>query len=289
MTSNKKLIIIILLGIVIIGIGLLISYISRPKQIVPPISDKSNKSGVIISTDKTECNKGEIIKIVVNNKLNTPILYYSGGGRFWGIEYFKDDKWTDPSYKEGGGFQLTEEKIGDTCNIAFYERMPPTELKSESSLSSQWSQKICPFGTTGPAEPRIVRYIESGQYRLTFIYGFEISSEDPYKIKDQKTIYSNEFTIKEKKGIACFQLNEQQCRNQPSCIPLGGAITTYFAEGEVETFSFEECVDKVPEYKNCKEVVKMTQMRGGSQYSKECRCCCGEGPFCKEERPYPEK
>jgi len=47
-------------------------------------------------------------------------------------------------------------------------------------------------------------------------------------------------------------------------------------------------VERVPEYENCGEVVRMTQMYGGSGHPKECRCCCGEGPFC-EERPYPEK
>ncbi len=196
MTSNKKLIIIILLGIVIIGIGLLVFNILRPKQITPPISNNSNKSGVIISTDRTEYDKGEIIKIVVNNKLNTSILYYSGGDRFWGIEYFKNNKWIDPGYEEGGGFQLTEEDIGAACYIALYERMPPIELKSGDSISHQWNQKICPFGTVSPAEPKIVRHIEGGQYRLTFTYGFETSSDDPYKLSAFQTIYSDSFTIK---------------------------------------------------------------------------------------------
>ncbi len=196
MVSNKKLVITILSAIVIIGIGLIIFYTSRPKQITPPISDNSNKSGVIISTDKIEYDKGEIIKIVVNNKLDTSILYYSDGDRFWGIEYFKDNKWIDPGYEEGGGFQLTEENIGDACYIALYERMPPVELKSGVSISHQWNQKICPFGTASPAEPRIVGYIEGGQYRLTFTYGFEISSDDPYRLSDFQTIYSNSFTIR---------------------------------------------------------------------------------------------
>ncbi len=169
---------------------------STPKQITLPISDKSNKSGVIISTDKTKYDKGEIIKIVVNNKLDTSILYYSGGGKFWGIEYFKDDKWINPAYESGGGFQLTEKNLGDSCYIALYERESPSEFKPQTNLSSQWNQKICPLGTASPAEPRIVKYIGGGQYRLTFTYGFEISSDDPYKLSGFKTVYSNSFTIK---------------------------------------------------------------------------------------------
>ena len=167
-----------------------------PKQITPPISDKSNKSGVIISTDKTKYDKGEIVKIIVNNKLDMSILYYSGGDKFWGIEYLKDDKWINPAYESGGGFQLTEKNLGDSCYIALYERESPSEFKPQTNLSSQWNQKICPFGTASPAEPRIVKYIGGGQYRLTFTYGFETSSDDPYKLSDFKTVYSNSFTIK---------------------------------------------------------------------------------------------
>jgi len=137
-----------------------------------------------------------IIKIVVDNKFDTPILYDGGGDRFWGVEYFKDDEWTNLAYKESGGFQLTEENIGDTCYITFYERVPLAELKPGSSLSNQWSQKICPFGTADPAEPRTVRYIESGRYRFTFVYGSGTTNNDSFRLSDSKTAYSNSFIIK---------------------------------------------------------------------------------------------
>jgi len=156
----------------------------------------SDKSGVIISTDKTEYNKVEIIKIVVCNQFDTSVLYCSGGDRFWDIEYFKDNKWMHPAYEKGGGFQLTEKNVGESCYVALYERMPPVELKSGSTLSGQWNQKICPFGTTGPDEPKTVKYIEKGQYRIVFIYGFTVSSDDPYRLSDFQTVYSNSFTIK---------------------------------------------------------------------------------------------
>ncbi len=169
----------------------------KPSEIkIIQSTDNSNKSGVIISTDKTEYNKGEIIKIVVNNKLDKSVLYSSGGDRFWNIEYFRNGKWTNPGLEEGGGFQLAEKNVGENCYIALYERTSPVELKAGSNLSSQWSQKICPFDTSSPAEPRTVKYIESDQYRLAFIYGFEVSKDDPYKLSDFQTVYSNAFTIK---------------------------------------------------------------------------------------------
>lgn len=193
MINNRRFISTILLGVVIVGIGF---NSSRSEQITPSASNGSNKSGVIISTDKTEYDKGGIIKIVVRNQFDTSVLYFSGGDRFWGIEYFKDNKWVNPAYEKGGGFQLTEKNVGESCYVALYERMPPVELKSGSTLSGQWNQKICPFGTTGPDEPKTVKYIEKGQYRIVFIYGFKVSSDDPYRLSDFQTVYSNSFTIK---------------------------------------------------------------------------------------------
>jgi len=196
MMENKKLIIITLLVIIIGGIVLISFYISKPKQIIPSAPNAGTTPDVTISTDKNDYDKGEIINIIVKNGLDKPILYFSGGDRFWGIEYFKDDKWINPAYESDGGFQLTEENLEDNCYVTLYERMPPSELKSQSSISSQWNQKICPFGTGSPAEPRTVRYIDNGQYRLVLNYGFEISDDDPYRLLEIKTIYSNTFTIK---------------------------------------------------------------------------------------------
>lgn len=74
--------------------------------------------------------------------------------------------------------------------------MPPSELELQSTITDQWNQKMCPLGTESPAEPRTVKYIESGKYRLILKYGFEISDDDPYEISDFQETYSNVFTIK---------------------------------------------------------------------------------------------
>jgi len=195
MTKNK-IILTSAITIIIIGLILISLYISKPKNSISSTPDAQNISELIISTDKNQYNEGEIIDIVAKNGLDKSILYSSGGDRFWGIEYFKDNEWIDPNYQEGGGFQLTEANVGDVCYIALYEIMPPIRLESQSSISSQWNQKICPFGTENPGEPRTVKYIESGKYRLVFNYGFEILEDDPYRISDFQKIYSNIFIIK---------------------------------------------------------------------------------------------
>jgi hypothetical protein len=184
-------------SIIIIAIGLIVIslYISKPKNSIPSTPNTQTKSMIAISTDKNQYSEGEIIDIVVKNGLDKSVLYSRGGDRFWGIEYFKNNEWVDPGFEEGGGFQLTEESLGYDCYMALYERMPPITLESQSSLSAQWNQKICPFGTGSPADPRTVEYIGSGKYRLVFNYGFEISENDPYRISNFKKIYSNVFTI----------------------------------------------------------------------------------------------
>ena len=74
----------------------------------------------------------------------------------------------------------------------------------------------------------------------------------------------------------------------PECVPLGVPGKESFALGEREVFVFETCVERVSDYANCSEVVKETQMKV-SKFSKDCRCCCGEGPYCYPVKEYPEK
>jgi len=193
MKINKKIFYCIFLSIVIAVIG---PNNSRSEQVDLSMSEGLNKSGVVISTDRTEYAKGEIIKVIVTNKLNTSVFYSTAGDRFWGIEYFKNNKWVNPAYERDGNFQLTKKDIGETCYIALYERMPPVELKSGSALQGQWNQKVCPFGANPPTEERTVKYIENGQYRIIFIYGLEVSHDDPYQLSKFQTISSNNFTIK---------------------------------------------------------------------------------------------
>lgn len=195
MIINKKVFVISLIVIIFIGILISVFLISKPKDNITSIPNTKTNPEIIISTDRNDYKKGETINIFVKNGLDDSILYSNGGDRFWEIERFEDNKWVNPAYVEGGGFQLTDENIGDNCYIVFYEKITPSKLVSQSTISSQWNQKICPFGNGNPNEPQTVRYIDNGQYRLVFNYGFEIS-DDIYRLSEIKTVYSNIFTIK---------------------------------------------------------------------------------------------
>lgn len=196
---NKKTLYIsvIVFLIVVGGLFFLLNNKNRRKGIETDsqISDLES-SDVVVSTDKTEYNKGEIIKVTIKNNLATSILYSKDGDRFWDVEYFENGEWTNSDHAAiGGGFQLTEEDVGEDCYILFYERGFPVELKPGETLSDQWNQKICPYKSS-PYKPSTVTLAKSGQYRFTFTYGFEISSDDPFRISDPKIVYSNSFTIR---------------------------------------------------------------------------------------------
>ncbi len=195
--KNKKTAFIALLVISVVGVALLAFFASKPKQTTPSTPNiMISPEGVTISTDKNVYSKGEIINIAVKNGLGRSIWYYGGADRVWGIEYFQDGRWVNPVYEESGGFQLTEKKVGDACYVVLYERMHPSELKPNAALTGQWNQKICPFEPRNPSEPRTVRYMASGKYRLTFHYGLGISDSDPLQITEAKTAHSSAFTIK---------------------------------------------------------------------------------------------
>lgn len=153
---------------------------------------------VIIKTDKTEYVQGEIIKIIVSNRLDKSILHSNIGNRFWDIEYFKNDRWINQKNEEDGGFHLVDKNIGDTCSAILFERIFPVEILSQSNLIASWNQKICPFKVEELNRINYVKYIESGKYRLVFNYSFEVSDDNPFLILDPKIVYSNEFEIKYK-------------------------------------------------------------------------------------------
>lgn len=211
---------------------------------------------VAITTDKTEYEHGEITQITVKNNLDKPIWYIKEICPLSCCTLYKleNNEWKSLA-------------VPFPCVQFTYPGgiIEPDKLNPGEKIQKQWDM------TLGN------KVVESGKYKFSFYYGL---TKDDYT---KETIYSDEFTIETEK-IACSKLDDNQCRNQPSCILLGSSEKAFLETGgEVETFLFEECVDRVPEYANCKEVVKMTQMYGGSQFPKECRCCCGGGTIVRKE------
>jgi hypothetical protein len=149
---------------------------------------------VIITTDKTEYERGETIKITVRNGLNKSIWYIDGPIpplAFWNLERFVSNTWKDIGYEYSDQLPVIEEGR-EVCRIFLFEVLDLAELKPNSEISHEWNQKICLFDRE-PFEPKL---IDKGHYRFTFTYGLGKSSEDPQEIVDKRTIYSNEFLIR---------------------------------------------------------------------------------------------
>ena len=181
--KKKQVIIFFVIGLLVLFGIFLVFYFSD--------YNKDNIDGVKIYTDKEAYSQGETINITVENNLDKKIFYnVIGGIGFWYIEVFENQEW-----KESKGFQSTDKDIGEECFIALYERAYPSELLPGSSVSDSWNQKKCLFGATGPSKSKNVTILDKGRYRLFFVYGFNISEEDSFKIENYTKAYSNEFIV----------------------------------------------------------------------------------------------
>jgi len=190
MIKNKKLLYGILAVVVlaIVGIGL---YVSPALKITPPLL-------VTITTDKTEYQRGETAKITVKNGLERSIFGdfgYCGGDPFWGLEKFAGGNWIRLN------FSLPLLYSGkETCDVVLCERVESAELKTTSEIKDQWHlTNVCEWPEESIGVPKTEpKHIEEGNYRISFTYGL---GREGFNLLETKTIYSDEFTIKEKIGM----------------------------------------------------------------------------------------
>lgn len=215
---NKKISFPFAVIIIVVCAVLLVGLIVWQYQIFPeifweiPLTRKTVKE-VTITTDKTEYEQGETIEITVKNALDKDIVYITTCiVEPYRVQNFLNDKWLD----------FVEIESSPRC-LAKEPQFTYEKVKAGQSVEFSWDQKrILPdFG-----------WASSGRYRVLFSYKESETSEE------LKTIYSNEFTIKEKKqegynpvircgGGAC------KCMKEKECEPYGG---TYIIPTE-----YEEC------------------------------------------------
>lgn len=184
----------LIFGIIVIGLVLLIGlYVWYRNN----SNTKLDMPGITITVDKTEYITTEVIQINVYNSSGKTI-YYDYGTPFWGLEYYKNNKWINPYNDSGGGFRISYENTGTKCYIPIFDSAVPTtiNMKTGSKLSDNWNQAVCPIGNINPLEQRTLRYIGRGKYRLSFIYGYKTSKDDKYGLSHPKTVYSTTFIIK---------------------------------------------------------------------------------------------
>jgi len=170
---NWKFIAIVIILAIIVGGGILY-YSQLLVEKVPPIKFPP-KEKVTIVTDKTEYEVGEIVKITVKNNFNDSIWYREWhtvcGGTAFSLGKKINDKFT--FFSLGPAYCATDEI-----------ELRPKESRIYTINLEEWKEEFPP-----KALPKEVVDLV-GIYKWKFVY--------KTKNGNLKTIYSNEFTIKEK-------------------------------------------------------------------------------------------
>jgi len=141
------------------------------------------KEDVTVTADKTEYERGEAVVFEVHNGLSEGIFVNHPMGRaLFGIA---------TEIKSSGG---TWEKVDTWCaDCAWKPSPPPFELNPNEKHTFKWDQLI--YNKKYPQEGAELIQAEKGAYRVALSYAIG----DWRKVNNWKTIYSNEFTIKEGK------------------------------------------------------------------------------------------
>jgi hypothetical protein len=140
----------------------------------PQPTKVSDAEGVIVTTDKTEYERGEVIKISVRNNLNVPLWYAQEvecGSSFWSLN---DCDNVEVPYHVPCAWVVPQHDF--------------TKLNPGETLEGSWDTK----GEGMRFEPA-----EPGCYKIVFPYSLEEKkpmSDGWYG--DRIEVYSNEFAVK---------------------------------------------------------------------------------------------
>lgn len=188
------IILLVVAGLVIAGV-VAWSFFQKAKIPPPP---KPSTNEVIVTTDKTEYLQGENVKITVKNGLNQPIYYM---GDLCEPHHFEIERSTDNNWQPverilcvvlGAKSDSISSEVPPQDNLIeklrkmlFKPKPKGTKLEPNREINEIWEplKRTNLDGTT---------FIEAGTYRISFSYGQTASSYN------EKTVYSNEFSIKGK-------------------------------------------------------------------------------------------
>ena len=193
--------------------------------------------GVTITTDKTEYEQGDRVKIIVTNNLDylvTPGVGNLRPDRFLGenygiglIEKFEDDKWVaiEPVWR-------CESEFSSCFTECLYEY----SFRPGETRVFEWDQTVRICNKLERTEK--IENAGAGKYRVASSIWFT-------KERTYKTIYSNEFTIKEK--ITCDWCGRACVRypvNKGDCEKAGGIFLKQCACPEIAPSEDLICVEE---------------------------------------------
>jgi len=174
------LIIVIFITAVLIGGVLIWRYEQKPLPVLSLPTFATDLETVIITTDKTEYNQGEVVKITIKNNLERDICYFTPQGSDCYLTPYKVYQFYNEEWK------LL--KTGDPSIICIQVISSPIceeLIESNKSQEFNWDQGVME-NMCSEYEGKGECQIPAGKYKISF------------KIGDFGEIYSIEFTIKEK-------------------------------------------------------------------------------------------
>lgn len=181
----------------------ILPFLTIPSLLLPPARPSAlDASSISLATDKTRYLPGDLIRLVVTNRSDSPIWYIAYPQPdlvFWALETPTDQGWRSLAFR----LPLIDTG-GPICRLAMYERPigVATDLQPHSTLSYDWHQQMCVFET--PADSPPPQVLQPGRYRFLFRYSLDtVTSENldtapwkrPVELGDLEVAYSNEFIV----------------------------------------------------------------------------------------------
>ncbi|MCK5466670.1 hypothetical protein KAI56_04240 [Candidatus Parcubacteria bacterium] len=201
---------------------------------------------VSITTDKMEYEQGEEVKITINNNSDKEqrISYPA-----YSIERFESNNW------------IEIKQIWCPCG-AYCEEVEWLFIKPKDKLEYEWNQQESWCGRVELLWGDFSHQVQSGRYRIK---SMKIGLPDP---ENYKTIYSNEFTIKEKSAL------DLRCGEKVKgiglCEGLGIGYEFNSETGKCIKRGVSGCSFDIPfeTLEECQEVCEENNIRGGTNESK---------------------
>jgi len=234
---------------------------------------------VSITTDKTEYEQGEIIKVAISNPDNPIYLPHVFGATRISFYQLKENFWKKlTQHCETNCISVCRNGVLDHTPCPLYAPPQYNYYKYEGPWEFQWNQKECIYenklcGDKESYNEGSLNQVLAGKFKAEFCYfneeDVDLTDMPGYVTSDKKKCVEKEFPIKEKSAL------DPRCGEK---VQLFGNCPAYFEEGGYYEFNSEagKCIEKFIKGSGC-GVKSPFQTLEECQEVCEKKKCAGEG------------